>query len=581
MKIKQLIIQNFRGIKSLNWIISKDISCLIGPGDSCKSTILDAIEKLLFYGRNFSICDADFFEFNNNDPIVIEAVLSEIPSDLMTEDKYGLDKKGWKDGSLSDDITDGYESVLQVQLTINKDLEPHWVVLSNRNPDGTILSYFDRQRISSISVGNYFETQFNWARGSSLYKFTDQCDDALSAILDVSRLARESVDDSKLSSLTTTASQVEKTAKKFGVNITNKYNPKIDPKIFVGSTLPIILCDGAVPVRMSGLGSKRLLMLSMQYQENSGESVVLADEVEYGLEPHRLRLLLDNFKKGVCINSDDEPEKVCKQQVFITTHSPIAVSELGVGEICVVKNNSGTLTINPIPNDIMGIAKTHAESLLGKKIIVCEGKTELGLIRSFGEYWESEGSLPFGQLGVALTDGGGSNKFIQAAIGLSKLEYCVSVVKDTDVDAVLKDDIDEMKKHPITVIEWEPGKCLESVLFSTLPWDGVCEMVELGSDIKTWEVVKANIASQLSASVNDFSSENPNDWLKKYKEIDLRKAFSTASSNNKNGWYKSVSGGIALAEITIKYLNQITKSDFYLKINNLKSWIYGDETKSK
>ncbi|MFT7684292.1 MAG: putative ATP-dependent endonuclease of OLD family [Moritella dasanensis] len=42
--IRQILIRNFRGIESLNWTPHPGLNCLIGPGDSGKSTILDAID---------------------------------------------------------------------------------------------------------------------------------------------------------------------------------------------------------------------------------------------------------------------------------------------------------------------------------------------------------------------------------------------------------------------------------------------------------------------------------------------------------------------------------------------------------
>ena len=38
------MIRNFRGIRELDWHVDGTILCLVGPGDSTKTTILDAIE---------------------------------------------------------------------------------------------------------------------------------------------------------------------------------------------------------------------------------------------------------------------------------------------------------------------------------------------------------------------------------------------------------------------------------------------------------------------------------------------------------------------------------------------------------
>ena len=53
MRIRHISIKNFRGIKELDWKVTGDFVCLIGPGDSTKSTILDAIECALYPRWNF------------------------------------------------------------------------------------------------------------------------------------------------------------------------------------------------------------------------------------------------------------------------------------------------------------------------------------------------------------------------------------------------------------------------------------------------------------------------------------------------------------------------------------------------
>ncbi len=47
MQIRHERIENFSGIRNLNWFLGGRIVCLIGPNDSTKTTILDAIELAL------------------------------------------------------------------------------------------------------------------------------------------------------------------------------------------------------------------------------------------------------------------------------------------------------------------------------------------------------------------------------------------------------------------------------------------------------------------------------------------------------------------------------------------------------
>jgi predicted ATP-dependent endonuclease of OLD family len=47
MRIAFIEIENLRGIKVLHWVPSSGVNCLIGPGDSTKAIVLDAVELCL------------------------------------------------------------------------------------------------------------------------------------------------------------------------------------------------------------------------------------------------------------------------------------------------------------------------------------------------------------------------------------------------------------------------------------------------------------------------------------------------------------------------------------------------------
>jgi predicted ATP-dependent endonuclease of OLD family len=90
MHIIELNIKNFRGIKSFNHIFGeKQLVCLVGQGDSGKTTILEAISLALSPTWNIPFCDNDFYLKNIKDPIQIE-VSVKIPETFVLETKFGL-----------------------------------------------------------------------------------------------------------------------------------------------------------------------------------------------------------------------------------------------------------------------------------------------------------------------------------------------------------------------------------------------------------------------------------------------------------------------------------------------------------
>lgn len=87
-KIHTLKINNFRGIDSFEQVFGlNDFVCIIGRGDSGKSTILEAISYVLNPNWNLTIKDTDFHNCNVSTPIEIEVSLYDLPKKLIQESK--------------------------------------------------------------------------------------------------------------------------------------------------------------------------------------------------------------------------------------------------------------------------------------------------------------------------------------------------------------------------------------------------------------------------------------------------------------------------------------------------------------
>src|SRR6266567_3685630 len=104
-RVRKIEIQNFRGIKDFAWLPSAGINCLIGPGDSGKSSILDAIDYCLGARRNIQFSDADFNRLNVELPIVISVTIGELDDGLKSLDTYGMYVRGFnaQSGEIDDE----------------------------------------------------------------------------------------------------------------------------------------------------------------------------------------------------------------------------------------------------------------------------------------------------------------------------------------------------------------------------------------------------------------------------------------------------------------------------------------------
>ena len=91
MRIRKINIKNFRGIKELDWSLpAEDIFCLIGKGDSSKSTLLEAIRYAFHPQWNVTFTDSDFYNCKFNEPIVIEMTLGDLIEEFCSLAKYGF-----------------------------------------------------------------------------------------------------------------------------------------------------------------------------------------------------------------------------------------------------------------------------------------------------------------------------------------------------------------------------------------------------------------------------------------------------------------------------------------------------------
>src|SRR5687767_12678158 len=82
-----------------------------------------------------------------------------------------------------------------------------------------------------------------------------------------------------------------------------------------------------------GLGSKRMLTTGLQKQALRTGHITLFDEVEIGLEPHRIARLVEHLKQDT------------SGQYFLTTHSPVVLREFTVDDLSIVHCRNGKTEI--------------------------------------------------------------------------------------------------------------------------------------------------------------------------------------------------------------------------------------------
>jgi len=537
-RVRKVEIENFRGIKTLSWCPSPGLNCLIGPGDSGKSSILDAIDFCLGARRNIQFTDADFHRLDVGTPISISVTLGELDDGLKNLDTYGMYVRGFdtQSGKIEDEPEKDAETVLTVRLTVASDLEPSWSLVSERAEAQGLtrnLSWGDRVRLAPTRIGVMADYHLGWRRGSVLNRVSEERADASAALAKAARDARAAFGDEAQEQLSETLGIVATTAQELGIPIGENLKAMLDAHSvsFSGGTISLHDEDG-LPLRGLGIGSTRLLIAGLQRKAAAQSTIILIDELEHGLEPHRIIRLLGSL---------GAKEKNPPLQVFMTTHAPVALRELAGSQMFVTRPGADKhemLTVGT-SDEIQSTIRLYPDAFLAPSVIVCEGASEVGLLRGLDQYRTANGRSSISAQGAALVDcgGGDPDRPFKRAAAFRALGYRAAVVRDddkkptADVEAAFIADGGN-------VVAWRDGRALEDEMFLSLTDDAVDKLVSCAVELHGEELVNDHIksASQNVKDLNAVRTEAQQGGITRESRLILGKA----ARAKKAGWFKSV-----------------------------------------
>lgn len=501
-RIEKIEIENFRGIRRLTWRPEPGVNCLVGPGDCGKTTVLQAVDWCLGARRQLPLSDADFHRANVNHPIRIVVTVGELYDQLLSMDAYGPYLRGLNrnSGDIEDEPGDGLHEVLSVELTVGDDLVPHWALVSERAAaeDSTRdLSWKDRQRLAPAWIGGFVAGSLAWRRGSVLTRISEEEADVSGALADAARAARLDFGAAEDTGFAGALSTVRQTARRLGIADAAKATAMLDPESVSPTEGAIALHDEqGVPLRRLGLGSARLLVAGLQGNAAAGAAVVLVDEVEQGLEPHRIARFL------VALGSkDEEPQS----QVFMTTHSPVVLRELAAHQIHVLRCDGEdrhlVLWAGDAEGGFQGPLRSSAEGFLGTNVLVCEGATEVGLVRGIDLYRADKGEQTLMARGGVLVDADGVGNICRLADSFRRLGYRTAVLRDDDKKPAAEDEA-RFKAGGGAVFHWRNGRALEDALFSGVSREGAVELCKLAARVHGEKTIHEHLRSARSGPVD-------------------------------------------------------------------------------
>ncbi len=566
-RIYNLKIKNFRGIQAFDQTFGDArFICLIGRGDSGKTTILDAVYSVLYPNWNLAFHDNDFHNCDIKSPIEIEVSLFDLPVELLSENKFGLHIRGLdkETGLIVDELEDVHEKVLTIRLEVKRDLEPQWFVVNSRQ-EPTTISARDRERLSVCSVSDYVDRHFSWSRGNPLSTLLKQQEESGEQeeelpINDALREAKGQIDSYPFAQFEGVMEKVKIKAEGLGIDIANA-KTTIDFRDISIKDGKVSLHEDRVPFRVKGKGSKRLISFAIQLSLIEGCGVLLIDEIEQGLEPDRVQHLVNHLKNKI------------DAQVFITTHSRDVVVELDATDLFVFRKGEKTLT--RVDKDLQGCCRSNPEAFFAHKSVICEGPTEIGICRAINEQ-RVKLELPSAALkGVRFINGGGSQMFAYAS-KLNQAAFKVALFCDSDTDMkdlTVAQTKSTLRSAQVPVFDWEEGDCLEVAIFKDISFDAVLKCLKLVREGKVEEdsLSEEEAKAAIRDAIQNKYTLGKISFKREHDSAELRQAIGLAASKGK--WYKNTTKAQALGKIMLEDIDTIREKKLGRELEALSNWI--------
>ncbi|ELH3005140.1 hypothetical protein DC365_17585 [Vibrio vulnificus] len=564
-----LDINNYRGIKKLNLVLEHDkrLVCIIGRGDSGKTTILEAISSVLSPSWNLTFSDEDFYKSDLTNDVEISLSMIGFPDKYLADHMYGLHVRAFdlKTGNIEDDVTlpeeEGFLPALTIKLTVDSSLEPRWVVTCNREIEDKPISAKDRANLNCFLISDYIDRHFSWNRGSPLNSILnlEETEGAIddNIIIEQLRKAKAEIDKNDFSRLDDATQRIVEQAELLGVDASS-IRTTLDSRDLLIKSGKIALHDKSVPYRLKGKGTKRLTSIAIQSILVREGGIMLIDEIEQGLEPDRVKQAvrsLDAHGAG---------------QIFLTTHSREVITELGSQPLLFLVRNEPEETIetrlfSEREVDLQKTVRACPEAFFAKKVIVCEGATEIGICRAIDKWRGETGKSHMALLDCAYVDGVGNTIDVRVdeiqQSGIQTALFC-----DSDLQKINEKKADWVSRG-IDVFDCDEGLCLEQQVFKDLPWSGVLDLLNYAS-AQALSSFNGVFSEQKGIAVDDWEDTDA------LREIIMSKFTPSKDGKLKRDWFKQQHHGEKIGEIIFKYFNDLpSESSLHKTISGISKWI--------
>lgn len=531
MQIRRLTIHRYRGIESFTWQPGGGINCLVGPGDSFKSTVLAAISLLLAPYPLGPCSEFDYYRRRIPDGFEIEAYIGNLDLQSLGTEQRLPPLYGWRNEAAVALPEGDAEPVLRCRVRGNSDLELIYelpIEGGSADQSSPFSSALRRKLMLARLAGEERASRdLRLGIGSLLdrhLKTTDMRASVHSTIADAA---------ASMEIPLTAQTALEAIRQTFQLSgLPSDLRLGLMPTQGNALVGMVTLMFGsnvaeAIPIANSGSGTKQMALLSLSSALVGAAPILVIDEPERGLEPHRQRSVVKKLSELAGREG----------QVFLTTHSGAILESLPPDSIWRMRRGMEPYRFEG--GALNRVLKSDPEAFFAPTPILCEGATEMGLLddllpRALGRELDA--------CGIHLVDGNGqpnaldiADAFIDANIG------CAGFF---DNETSYSGRRDRIAGQRIAMI-WQDVINIEDAVCKWLSIDGLFELIAAASaateieprylEDQVYELIPIDARN---GSARDLRTAN-------YPEQILRAAFFTAMT--RRAWFKRREAGRILA----------------------------------
>ncbi len=259
----------------------------------------------------------------------------------------------------------------------------------------------------------------------------------------------------------------------------------------------------------------------------------------------------------------------------MATHSPVVLRELSGDQVVVLKplTDKHEVKVAGSSDEIQGTLRLYPEAFLAASILVCEGASEVGLVRGIDQYRVGNCLQSLSALGVCLVDcfGGPADKPFTRASALGALGYRTAVLRDSDAEPNPRVER-TYRTNEGTVFAWRKGLCLEDELFKSLPKQGIHSLLEYATTLRGVSLLDENIKSVSSGS-DDWKSVQKEIATSADMSVTTRALLGRSSRTKSSGWFKNVRRMEYIGRVIVSPLLEQSDKEFSSVIQKVFTWM--------